>query len=424
MRKVWVVIRREFLTRVRTKVFIISTLLGPVLIAVFMVVPILFADRGGSRSVAVLDATTGGFGQVIVEQLSSAQKLTARHIPVLLSELETVADSLARVVGPDSLDGFLMLTDATVERGRAEYRGENVTSFADMGIIEGTLRNAVFAERLRREGVDPAIVSRARIPVELATIKIREGQVTGESGEASFFLAYVMWFVLYISILLYGAQVMGSVVEEKQSRVVEVLISSLKPFQLLFGKVLGVGAVGLFQLAIWAGFAKVTLDNRGRLAGLVADEQTVAALSSMGLPSLSLGIVLVFLSYFVLGYFLYASMLAAVAAMVNSESEARQAQTPVVMLLVIPAIMAFGILNNPDGGLAVSLSLIPFSSPIAMPMRWVAAPVPLVELSASIAILIVTLMAVTWVAGRIYRVGILAYGKKPGVKELVRWVRG
>jgi ABC-2 type transport system permease protein len=424
MRKVWVVIRREFLTRVRTKVFIISTLLGPVLIAAFMVIPILFADRGGSRSVGVLDATTSGFGQVIVDQLNSAEKLAARHIPVPLEQLEVAADSLARVVGADSLDGFLILTDAAVERGRAEYRGENVTSFADMGIIEGTLRSTVFAERLRREGVDPAIVSRARIPVQLTTIKIRQGEVTGESGEASFFLAYVMWFVLYISILLYGAQVMGSVVEEKQSRVVEVLISSLKPFQLLFGKVVGVGAVGLLQLAIWAGFAKLTLENRGRLAGLVADEQTATALASMGLPSLSLGIVVVFLTYFVLGYFLYASMLAAVAAMVNSEAEARQAQTPVIMLLVIPAIMAFGILNNPDGGLAISLSVIPFSSPIAMPMRWVATPVPLVELSASVAVLILSVMAVSWVAGRIYRVGILAYGKKPGVKELVRWVRG
>ena len=424
MRKVWVVIRREFLTRVRTKVFIISTLLGPLLIAGFMVIPILFADRGGDRSVAVLDATTGGFGRTVVEQLSAAPKLTARHVPVALDRLEAAADSLASVVGADTLDGFLILTDATLERGQAEYRGENVSSFADMGIVEGTLRSAVFAERLRREGVDPSVVSRARIAVELATIKIREGQVTGETGEASFFLAYVMWFVLYISILLYGVQVMGSVVEEKQSRVVEVLISSLKPFQLLFGKVIGVGAVGLLQLGIWAVFAKVTVDNRTRLAGLVGDEQTVGALSSMGLPSLSLDIVLVFLTYFVLGYFLYASMLAAVAAMVNSESEARQAQTPVIMLLVIPAVMVIGILNNPDGGLAVALSLIPFSSPIGMPVRWVAAPVPLAELSLSIAILVVTLMAVTWVAGRIYRVGILAYGKKPGLKELVRWVRG
>lgn len=424
MRKVWVVVRREFLSRVRTKVFIISTVLGPVLIAAFMVLPILFADQGGQRTVAVVDATTGGLGGRVAEQLNAAGRVTAQLVPADLEKLEDTADSLAQLVGVDNLDGLLVLTNATIENGRAEYRGRNVSSLADMAVLRGVVRSAVVVERLRREGVDPLVVSRAQIPVELVTAKIREGEVTGETGEATFALAYVMWFVLYMAILLYGVQVMGSVVEEKQSRVVEVLISSLRPFQLLFGKVLGVGAVGLLQLGIWAVFAKLAIDHRGRLASLFASGETAQALTAMTLPDIALSLVLVVLTYFVLGYFLYAAMLAAVAAMVNTEAEARQAQTPVIMLLLIPTVMMIGLLNNPDGSIAVALSLIPFSSPIAMPVRWVAAPVPLIELSASVGLLVLTLMGVTWVAGRIYRVGILAYGKKPGVRELVRWVRG
>jgi ABC-2 type transport system permease protein len=204
-----------------------------------------------------------------------------------------------------------------------------------------------------------------------------------------------------------------------------VLVSSLKPFQLLAGKVIGVGAVGLLQLGIWLAAGKLFLDRRADIARLLGQpDEAVAALGSMGLPEVPLTTIVVFLTFFLLGYFLYAAMFAAVAAMVNTEAEARQAQTPVVMLLVIPSIMMVGLLNNPDGSLAVALGLVPFTSPIAMPVRWAAAPVALDQLALSVSLLIVTVLAITWIAGRIYRVGILAYGKKPGLKELVRWVRG
>jgi ABC-2 type transport system permease protein len=267
-------------------------------------------------------------------------------------------------------------------------------------------------------------VGRARILVDLETKKVQKGEVTEESGEASFFLAYAMWLLLYIAILLYGIQVMGSVVEEKTSRVVEVLVSSLKPFELLSGKILGVGAVGILQLGIWVGFGKLMIDQRELLATMLGQGEAGQALAGIPMPEISFTTIAVFLTYFILGYFLYAAMFAAVAAMVNSEQEARQAQTPVVMLLVVPTVLMIGILNNPDGTMAVTLSLVPFTSPIAMPVRWAAAPVGTDQLAGSIAILGATLVGITWLAGRIYRVGILMYGKKPGVRELVRWLRG
>lgn len=426
MHKLFVVIRREFLERVRTKWFLIGTVLGPVFMGMVIVLPIIMAERGGSdRTIIVLDASADDFGGRLTEALQQLPRLSVTRRPVPLAELEVRAEELAAEVGTTALDGFLMVTDNTVEDGRAEYRGANVSSMSDMRTMQATLRGMVFAERLRREGVEPAIVGRAQIPVELATVKIVDGKVTGESGEASFFLAYVIWFLLYMAILIYGVQVMGAVVEEKSTRIVEVLVSSLKPFQLLAGKVIGVGAVGLLQLGIWLAAGKLLLDRRADVARWLGQpDEAVAALGSMGLPEVPLATIVIFLTYFVLGYFLYAAMFAAVAAMVNTEAEARQAQTPVVMLLVVPTLLMIGILNNPDGSIAVTLGLVPFTSPIAMPVRWAAAPVPLDQLSLSVAILVATVVAITWVAGRIYRVGILAYGKKPGLKELARWVRG
>ncbi len=424
MVKIWAVIRREFLERVRSKWFIIGTVLGPVLMFGIIAIPILVGERGGNRTVAVLDATTTGFGERLTEMLDGVGTVNAQRVTTDAPSVEDAAASLARRVELEAIDGFIIVTDAVVDDGRAEYRGRNVTSLTDMQTLQVILRNAVFSERLRREGVDPSLVARARIPVNLTTKKIRDGQVTEESGEASFFLAYAMWFLLYIAILLYGIQVMGSVVEEKTTRVIEVLTSSLRPFQLLAGKILGVGAVGLLQLGIWVGFGKLMLDQRVRVASLLGQGEEAAALANLSLPEVSFMTIAVFLAYFLLGYFLYAAMFAAVAAMVNSEAEARQAQTPVVMLLVIPTVLMIGILNNPDGSMAVALSLIPFTSPIGMPVRWAATPIPPTELAGSLAILVATVVAITWIAGRIYRVGILMYGKKPGIRELMRWVRG
>jgi ABC-2 type transport system permease protein len=426
MHKTWVVIRREFVERVRTKWFIVGTVLGPVFMFAVIALPILMAEKGArTRTVVVLDGTTGDFGTRLTSLLAQTGSVKPSRQATDLAQMEEAADRLAGEVGAERIDGFLLVTDATIEAGRAEYRGSNVTSPADMRILETVLRSAVFAARLNREGVQAEVVRRAQIPVALATVNVRHGKVTGESGQASFMLAYAMWMLLYIAIILYGTQVMGSVIEEKTSRVVEVLVSSLKPFQLLAGKVIGVGAVGLLQLGIWLGFGKLMVDRRAELARLLGQgNETAAALSQISFPEVPMATLVLFLTYFVLGYFLYAAMYAAVAAMVNTEAEARQAQVPVTLLLVIPTVMMIGILNDPGGSLALTLSTVPFTSPIAMPVRWAAAPVPLQQVAWSIAILVASVVAITWVAGRIYRVGILMYGKKPGIGELVRWVRG
>ena len=417
MRKVWAVIRREFVERVRSKWFWISALLGPVFFGAMIVVPVLFAGAGGTRRIAVVDGTTGAFGERVAAGLRHGKIFRATRVPAGAG----VVDSLTQLVGAKQLDGFLILTDAVVETGTAEYRASNVSSFRDVAELQDVLARLAMAARLERQGVDPALVGRAQLRISLETKKISGSTTTGESAAQSFALAYVMGVVLFLVITIYGVNVMGSVVEEKTTRIVEVLVSSLRPFQLMMGKVLGVGAVSLFQFVLWGLGAKLLLSQRrALLADLGGVEEARQVFQMPHLTAATLG---VFLSYFLGGFFLYSAMYAAVGAMSSNEQEARQAQQPVMFLLLVAYVSMFGLTNNPESTYAVTLSLIPFTAPIAMPVRWAASTVPAGELGASLGLLAAGIVAVTWMAARIYRVGILMTGKRPNIKELVRWIR-
>jgi ABC-2 type transport system permease protein len=416
VRKIWAVIRREFVERIRTRWFWIMALLGPLFFAAVFVLPTVLAGGGGIRQIVVVDATTGSVGARITQLLNDSRVFRA----VRVSAGGEVVDSLTGEVEQKRLGGFLILTDAAVDSGKAEYRGSNVSGFATVGALQRTIGEVVSAVRLEREGVDPRIVARARIAVRLETKKIAGGKTTGETAAQSFSLAYFMGIILYTAILLYGINVMSSVLEEKTTRIVEVLVSSLRPFQLMLGKVLGVGAVSILQFFIWGVSARILLAHRpGFLtAGDLGEPDPV-----FQVPHVSGATAAVFLTYFLGGFFLYSAMFAAVGAMSSSEQEARQAQQPVSWLLVLSFVSMFGMLNDPASAFSVTLSLVPFSAPIAMPVRWAAGNLPTYEIALSLGILAVSIVAVTWIAARIYRVGILMTGKRPNLRELVRWVR-
>src|SRR5882762_2669081 len=413
MRKVWVVIRREFVERVRTRWFWVMALLGPLFFAAVFVLPTVLASRGGVRQIVVVDATTGPVGARITHLLNDSPMFRAQRVPAS----GAVVDSQTR---KRWTRGFLILTDAAVDSGEAEYRGSNVSGFATVGALERTIGEVVTAVRLEREGVDPRVVARARIPVRLETKKIAGGKTTGETAAQSFSLAYFMGIILYTAILLYGINVMSSVLEEKTTRIVEVLVSSLRPFQLMLGKVLGVGAVSMFQFLIWGVSARLLFAHRPAFTtgGEVGEADQI-----FQVPHVSGATAAVFITYFLGGFFLYSAMFAAVGAISSSEQEARQAQQPISWLLVLSFVSMFGMLNDPGSAFAITLSLIPFSSPIAMPVRWAAGNLPASELALSLAILVAGIVAVTWIAARIYRVGLLMTGKRPSLKELVRWIR-
>lgn len=420
MRKILAVIRREFVERVRQRWFWVMALLGPVIFGAIFYLPTLLGRGGGVKHIVVIDATTTDFGVQITQRLNRPEPQgRTSFVAVRLAAAPGVEDSLAKEVAAKRLDGFLIVSNATVDSGKAEYRADNVSSFATNGALDGALTELVNAVRLEREGVNPEVVKRARVQISLATHKLG-GAASGASAAQSFSLAYFMAFILYFAILVYGINVMSSVLEEKTSRVVEVLVSSLRPFQLMLGKVLGVGAVSIFQFVIWGVSGRFLFAQRQRLLGSSTGAEDNGLFT---MPHVSAETALVFVAYFLGGFLLYSAMFAAVGAMSSNEQEARQTQQPVMYLLVASYLSMFAMINDPGSTLSVTLSLIPFSSPIAMPVRWAAGNLPLSEVGLSLAILFVSIIGVTWVASRIYRVGILMTGKRPSVKELVRWVR-
>jgi len=420
--KVWAVVRREFLERVRTKWFIIATVLGPVFLIGITVLPAVLATQGmGPRTIVVVDEGSGGLAERVVTQLGAGNKFIVALVKVDGRALSTALDTLTSAVQAKRLDGFLLLKPTTLETGKFEYLGRNVASIRDMQMLEIALRQIVVVERLTRRGIDPALVAEAQGRIEVDTKRITKRGATGETGEATFFLAYFVGFVLYMMIFMYAVNVMRSVIEEKQTRIIEVLVSSMKPFELMLGKVIGVGGVGLFQCAIWGASALALLTYGAALFGLVGITPEQAA--AVKFPVIGLGFVLVTLGYFLFGYIIYSALFAVVGASVNTEAEAQQAQMPVTMLLVAAIIMFPVILQEPGGKLGVAMGMIPFFSPIIMPIRYAASEIPPAELVLSFAVLVLSTFLTVWIASRIYRVGILMYGKRPSVREMIRWAK-
>jgi ABC-2 type transport system permease protein len=415
--KVWAVIRREFVERVRTKWFWISAILGPVLFAGIIVFQIMQSVGGAVRNIAVVDSTSTGQGTRIVEGLGASRLIRATLVPAGPG----VIDSLTGLVETKELTGFLILPSSLTETGNAEYRASNL-SLQTIEELQRALNRLLVKVRLEERGVNPAVVDWAQsLRVTLDQKKIARGRTTTESAGQSFILAYVIAILLFMAILLYGVNVMSSVLEEKTTRIIEVLVSSLRPFQLMLGKVLGAGAVSFFQFLIWGVSARVLIGLRAPIARLLGADATAA--QDLKLPHIPFATLAVFMAFFLGGFLLYSAMFAAVGAMSSNEQEARQAQQPVTYLLMISYLSIIGLTNDPSSTFAKTLSLVPFTSPIATPVRWTAGSMGTGELVGSLAILLLGIVGVTWVAARIYRVGILMTGKRPTMKELVRWVR-
>jgi len=415
MHKIWAVIRREFVERVRTKWFWFSAIIGPVLSIGVIVFQIMQTIGGGVRHIAIVDSTTTGFGPRVVESLAGT-RFVATNVPARPG----VEDSLKHLVNDKKLDGFLIVSNDLTETGRAEYRAASL-SMQTVEDLQRTLNRLVVKARLEGKGVNPAVVDWAQIRIQLDQKKIAGETTTTESAGESFAVAWVMAILLFMAILVYGVNVMTSVLEEKTTRIIEVLVSSLRPFQLMLGKLIGAGSVSFFQFLIWSASFQLVSRLRMQIAKLLGADPTLA--SNLKLPHIPTPTLLVFFAFFLGGFLLYSSMFAAVGAMSSNEQEARQAQLPVTYLLMISYISIIGLTNNPSSSFAKTLSLVPFTSPIATPVRWTSGGMSMTELIASLVILAVAIVAITWVASRIYRIGILMTGKRPTVKELVRWVR-
>jgi ABC-2 type transport system permease protein len=407
--KLWAVVKREYLERVRTKGFVIGTILGPLIMGAMMIVPVL-AMRSGSRplQVAVLDGT-GTLRAAVEDALRTARfddKLRFDVRPETGSE-----DELKKAVLAGELDGFLQLPADALASGTASYFGRNVSNRIDLRTMERAVSGVIVGVRLSGAGLDPARVGDLTRGVDLKTIRVSESGEREDQGAAMIF-ALILLMILYSSIIMWGNAVMTSVIEEKTSRVVEVMASGVPSTTLLAGKLFGVGGAGLTQFLVWSlSLFGVSLAMAGPLSG------------SLPMPEVTPVMLVSFVLFFLLGFFFYASLYAAIGAAVNTVQEAQSLAFPVLVPIIIGMVSFPAALESPDGAVAVTLSMIPGISPLIMFLRIVVLTPPWWQIALSIGLLALAILGVLWVSARVYRVGILMYGKKPTFPELMKWVR-
>ncbi len=412
-----IVARREYAEGVRSRWFVFSTVLGPLLMGGLIVMSIVLQLRGSGKAVRIALVDQGA-PELATQVMSTLQEASPEEPARFIVEPAdpTALGQLDVRVAAGEVDGYLVLPADLVTSGHASYVGTDASSQIDMARLSSRVQKAVFRARAKALGLEDEDARSLLAHVELDT---RQANGEGASGGAAFGLAYGAAIVLYMTILLYGITVMRSVLQEKTSRVLEVIVACASPWDLMVGKLIGVGAVGLTQLSIWLAAAGLLAADRGPLLARFG----VAGADAVALPSVGAQSVAVVVFYFLAGYALYSAIYAAVGAVNNSERDAQQAQMPITFLLV-GAFLCFPVITSaPRDPAAVALSLVPFFSPILMPMRCFLTPVPAWQLGASVALLLASIVATTWVASRIYRVGILMYGKKPDLGELWRWVR-
>ncbi|HEY8852463.1 MAG TPA: ABC transporter permease [Gemmatimonadaceae bacterium] len=424
MAKLWAIIKREYVERVRSRWFVIATLFGPIFFSAIIIVPAWLSSRSKATSdiynSTILDATGNGFGHRLAVNIAGDSTIPGRMpevrviAPSMLSRAESTATH--EVMDKDKT-GYVVVDQQTLAGESARYAGRNATSIADMAQIKSAIRETILASRLEKVGLDNSRMKEITfIPLDFSTERITEKGRAG-SGMASVMFGFAIGFLLYASIVIYGQTIMSGVLEEKTTRVAEVVMSSVPTDTLLAGKVLGVGAVGLTQQIIWIVATYVLVQLRAPIMARFG-----APAMSFTLPDISLGAGLIFLMFFLFGFIFYSSLFAAVGSSVNSESEARQAASPLMLLIISTAVFIQPVLLNPTGTTARVLSLVPFSSPIIMPIRMAVIGIPPLELAASLGFLAIGCIVALWLASRIYRVGLLMYGKRPSIREMARWV--
>lgn len=443
MNKIALIISREYFTRVKKKSFIVMTILGPILFAAMIVLPAYLAqmEDDEEKRIAVVDDT-----HLFTNIIPSTQYMKFEYLDQSLPEAKANFQN-------SEYYGILYIPSNILHNaGRVQLFTKKQPSIGIQSHIENSLEKDIEKLKLKKYNISDIdnILAAVKTNISLETYKWTDGgeEKTGKH-EISMAIGYINGFIMYMFILLFGVQVMRGVIEEKTNRIVEVIISSVKPFQLMMGKILGIAAVGLTQFIAWIilTVALVTI-----LQPLILPDNSMEKIQKQQTEMLQSGgikqaqpvntenladfnsifdslkqvnfvlIIAVFLFYFLGGYLLYASLFAAVGAAVDNETDTQQFMTPITIPLIIALVVMLNAISNPEGQLAFWFSIIPFTSPIVMVAR-VSFGIPVWELLLSASLLILTFLATTWMAGKIYRVGILMYGKKVNYAELWKWMK-
>jgi len=426
--KIWLILSSEFWRRVRSTAFILATILVPVFLVVMAAAPALFgylAEQTDERTVALVDET----GQLADSLVAAAGDR------ITLERTDAPVDSVRAAVRAGTYDGYLLLPASLMEgTGEATYysmEGGGITLRAQ---IDNLVNRAVQERRLTQAGADASVLSIVQSDVGVSTRKLSEEEgTTADSSLVLTAIGYVMALVIYGAVFIYGNYVMQGVIEEKSNRVVEIVVSSVRPFELLMGKVLGIGAMGLVQMLIWAtvvvgGFAAagpvmaLFLSPEDLGAPADASQQALAETAAASIPTVPPALVVWFVLFFLGGFLLYASLFAAVGSAVEQQQDAQNLLLPVMAPLIIPILFLVFVVESPNATASVVMSIVPFFSPILMVLRAAITTVPIWQIGLAFGLLVATFVGMIGLAGRIYRVGILSYGKTPGFRDLARWV--
>lgn len=428
--KIFLVLKREYITRVRTKSFILSTLITPLAFVAFLAIVVIVTVSDGevTKTVGVVDDTG-----VLYERLESIDNQRYQNV----SDVEI--DSIRASVLAGDIDGYVVLTEAFIEQSESPtliYGGSGGLNF--IRSVEDHLREVVRDEQLSRSNVSAEIREIFETRPQLKSLKLTE---QGEEEDNAVFGAafgFILGLLIFIGLFGYGAVLMRGVIEEKTSRIVEVIASSVKPIELMLGKLLGILALALTQFGVWifsyiglsivaSPLAMIFLD--AQMKNLPPEAAEVAAANPAFDPSsldqfiVDPTIFIYFFLFFFVGFLIYAGIFAAIGAAVDSEQDTQQFMIPVMIPIFIGYFLNIRVMENPDSTVAVIASLFPLTAPINMISRIAATDVPFWQITLSLLLMIGTFAGIMWIAAKIYRVGILMYGKKPSYKELAKWIR-
>jgi ABC-2 type transport system permease protein len=439
MKKFLTVVKREYIQRVRAKMFIVSTLLLPVVMSLFLLVPaIILSIETPPMRIAVVDQTGKMLSQ-IRQALSSDQPETAeqnvnssalrntrprRSFSRFIIEevngtnqpLDQIRADLDQRLRARQLDGYVILPSDFLSQGKAEFINRNPGDLFSSQALQSAINRAAREQRLIDAKVDTRTRQELFKPIELQSVKAGGGGGSQQpNSNAGFAVVFGVGFVMYLAILMYGQIVLGAIIEEKETRIAEILFSSVKPFTLMMGKLVGVSLVALTQLAIW-GTAFGIFAVYG--VGLLASEGVRSSI-----PNIPFLHFIYFGLFFLLGYFIYATIYALVGSMVTTAQEGGQLAMPIILILVVSFYLFWPVSRSPDSPFSFWVSMIPFSAPIAMLVRIVTQTPPFWQIALSLLIGFSTVFVIMWLASRIYRVGMLMYGKRASIPEAIRWAR-
>ena len=428
MRKMFAVFKREYLQAVRKKMFIIMTFLLPALMALLFTLPSMMLSRMGEKNVAVLDRT-GALRQSLAEDGDKNEGAISRrgrdlaqsmHMQYVDARSDTTEqpylDRLTRAQGGEKLDALLVIpVDAlTSPKAKLKFYSRSATDIITQERIASRVNRAVSQHRLSQRGMKPAEIEELLTDLDVESVQISKSGEQKRGGGVNFIVGFILTGLLLMPSFIYGLEIMRGIIQEKTDRVVEVLVSSMPPAQLLIGKILGVAAVGITQVSVWFAMAAIGAGYLGTV-GKLAGDNVLSLIRPMTFVW--------FLLFFILAYMTYVCVYAIGGAVCNSEKEAQQLIAPITMLMMAPWFLLVGIITNPDSSLAVGFSLAPVWGPLTMYVRTLVAEPPLWHIAVSVVVSLATIATFLWITTKIFRVGILSYGKRPTIPELWRWVK-